>query len=121
LVIVADDDASVRDITKQTLEAYGYVARVAADGAEALALLIEERAKAKILFTDYAMPIMDGRQLISAVRKMGMTVKIIVASGTSMTDDERKGISAEADALLSKPFTAGRLLTTLYELLSQAE
>jgi PAS domain S-box-containing protein len=117
LVIVADDDESVRDITKQTLEAYGYVARAAGDGAEALAVLIEERSRAKVLFTDYSMPIMDGRQLTSAVRKMGIKVKVIVVSGTSMAEEERETMAAEADAVLLKPFTASKLLTTVDRLL----
>lgn len=113
LVIVADDDESVRDITKQTLEAFGYVARVAGNGAEALALLIEERSRAKVLFADFSMPIMDGRQLTNAVRKMGMKVKVIVASGTSIPEEEREVMTTEADAILSKPFTASKLLTTV--------
>lgn len=120
LIVVADDDESIRDITKQTLEAYGYVVRTAANGAEALALVIQEAARARIIFTDFAMPIMDGRQLINAIRKMGLAVKVVLASGTSTSAETKQLVGGDADAILAKPFTAGRLLTTVHELLHPA-
>jgi PAS domain S-box-containing protein len=116
-VIIADDDESILDITKQTLETFGYRVRTAVDGAEALALLIEEKARVRILLTDYAMPIMDGRQLIKAVKKMGFKIRIAVASGTSMPEEAKDEIKKDVDAILSKPFTARTLLTTFHDML----
>ena len=118
LIIVADDDQSIRDITKQTLESYGYTVRTASNGAEALALLIQEREHARLVLTDFAMPIMDGRQLICAIRKMDLGVKVIVASGTTTTNESTRLVGEDTDAVLAKPFTAGTLLTTVNELLA---
>jgi PAS domain S-box-containing protein len=117
LIIVADDDESIRDITRQTLEAFGYVVQTAADGAEALSFLLGHEVHPRVLFTDFAMPIMDGRQLIKAVKKMGLDVKIMVASGTSMSEEAKLDMSEDVDIFISKPFTASKLLTTVHQML----
>lgn len=117
LILVVDDESAVRTITRQTLEAFGYRAIVAADGTEALALYSEHQSEIAAVITDLMMPVMDGTVTIQVMQKMNPDVKIIAGSGVA-TD----GIAARMTALgvkhfLPKPYTAQKVLTALHELL----
>jgi hypothetical protein len=56
LVLVDDDESSVRTITKQTLEAFGYRVLTAADGADAVAVYARSEDEVAVVFTDMTMP-----------------------------------------------------------------
>eukprot|EP01031_Cornospumella_fuschlensis_P019632 gene19632-24054_t len=60
VVLVVDDEESVRSITRRTLEAFGYNVMTACDGAEAVAIYAQHRASIKVVLTDMMMPVMDG-------------------------------------------------------------
>ena len=118
LILVVDDEASVREITRRTLEAFGYRVLVAADGAEAIAIYATRVAEIAVVLTDMTMPVMDGLATIRVLQRINPAVRIIGASGMSTN-----GHAAQADRLgvkhfLSKPFTAETLLKTLRQILS---
>ncbi|WP_050030859.1 response regulator [Verrucomicrobium sp. BvORR034] len=64
LVLVVDDETSVRDITHQTLEAFGYKVLLACDGAEATATYALRRHEIDVVLTDVMMPLMDRPTMI---------------------------------------------------------
>ena len=116
LVLVVDDEPSVRQITKQTLEAHGYQAVVAADGTEAIKLFAQRRSDIAVVLTDMMMPMMDGPTTIQILRKIDPQVRVIAASGLSTQGSvARLGIAH----FLAKPYTAQALLTTLEEILRE--
>lgn len=117
LILVVDDEESIREITKGTLETFGYRALLAADGTEALALYAEHRADISLVLTDMMMPFMDGPSTIRAMRKLNPQVKIIAASGLTGNGRAADVSSLEVEAFLPKPYTAERLLTTLASIL----
>jgi len=112
LLLVVDDEAAIRELTKETLESYGYRVLTAADGAEAVAVFAREHGSVDAVVTDMSMPLMDGPSAIRALRKMDPRIKIITMSGLvpGVAESER---TEGADAYLLKPFTADALLTTL--------
>ena len=85
----------------------------AANGAEALAIYKQNPEKIQLVLTDMAMPVMDGATLIRALQQLDPQPKIISASG--LTTEHKTEINA--DAFLTKPFTAEKLLRTLAEIL----
>lgn len=116
LILVVDDEDSIRQITKGTLETFGYKVLLAADGTEALALYAEHRDEIKAVVTDMMMPFMDGAATIRALKKLDPEAKIIAASGltaNSKSADSSMGVSA----FLSKPYTAEKLLLAIAEIL----
>ncbi|MEO6390335.1 MAG: PAS domain S-box protein [Pyrinomonadaceae bacterium] len=117
LILVVDDEESIREITKGTLETFGYQVRLAADGTEALALYAEYRNDVAVVLTDMMMPFMDGPSTIRALRKLNPKVKIIAASGLTGNSRTAEVSSLEVEAFLPKPYTAERLLTTLASIL----
>jgi PAS domain S-box-containing protein len=113
LILVVDDEDSIRQITKGTLETFGYKVLLASDGTEALALYAESRDEIKVVLTDMMMPFMDGPATIRALKRLNPQVKIIAASGLTSNGKSAEAASAGVNAFLAKPYTAERLLTTL--------
>lgn len=115
LVLIVDDEENIRQITKATLEKFGYRALTAADGTEALAIYAQNAAEIAVVLTDMAMPLMDGAATIRALRKLNPTLPIIAASGLPTAEVNRLNVNA----FLAKPYTAEKLLTTLAEILAK--
>lgn len=118
LILVVDDEIAIREITKGTLEAFGYRALTASDGTEAVALYAQHKDEIRLVLTDLMMPYMDGPVTIRALQKLNPHVKIIASSGlaeNSMLAQVNGGVRR----FLPKPYTAERLLTTLNELLNE--
>lgn len=113
LILVVDDEIAIREITKGTLEAYGYRALTAADGTEAVALYAQHKDEIKVVLTDLMMPYMDGRVTIRALQKLNPNVKIIASSGLAENSRAIEGVKS----FLPKPYTAERLLNTLAEVI----
>ncbi|HYF35599.1 MAG TPA: response regulator, partial [Prosthecobacter sp.] len=113
LVLVVDDEEAVRDITQQTLEAFGYQVLTANDGAEAVAVYAQHRKSVDVVLTDMMMPIMDGATTIEVLRRMNPDVKIIAASGLNANGGIARATAMGVKHFLTKPYTAQRVLTTL--------
>ncbi len=104
-VLLVEDEAGVRDITRRILEMFGYTVLAAENGTAALRLLGEHHGPIHLLLTDVVMPEMNGRQLVAAVRGVSPHLRVLYMSG--YTDDAvvRNGILTAADHFLQKPFT----------------
>ncbi len=113
LVLVIDDEAAVREMTRRTLEAHGYRVLLAAGGAEGVAIYARRRLEIAAVITDMMMPLMDGAATMSALCAINPDVRIIAASG--LAEDARVKRAGEAGAahFLAKPFTAETLLGAL--------
>jgi len=119
LILVVDDEASIRDITKQTLETYGYRVLTAEDGAKALVQFAKVRHEVALIFSDMMMPVMDGPTFIVALRHLDARVPIIAASGLDTSGQVAKATSLGVKRFLPKPYTAETLLEALRQTLSE--
>ncbi|MDB6118104.1 MAG: sensory box protein [Verrucomicrobiaceae bacterium] len=117
LVLVVDDEASVRQITQQTLLAFGYRVLLASDGVEATALYAVQRADVSVVLTDMMMPLMDGPTTIQVLMRMNPQVRIIAASGLNANEMVAKAASAGVMHFLPKPYTAETMLQALHMVL----
>jgi PAS domain S-box-containing protein len=118
IILVVDDEASVRHITQQTLQAFGYRVILASDGVEALSIFARQGPEIAVVLTDMMMPAMDGPALIRVLRKLKPTLPIIGASGLSATRDVSQSGSLGITHFLCKPYMANELLKILREILS---
>lgn len=119
LVLVAEDEDSIREVTVSTLEKYGYNVLAASDGADAAALYAQNKDKINVILMDMMMPVMDGHASIRAIRKINPGVKIITVSGLAEKDKLAKIADTRVHAFLSKPYTAERLLKTIREVIGK--
>ena len=117
LILVIDDETSIREIAKITLETFNYRVLVANDGAEAIAIYGERKNEIKAVILDMNMPVMDGPLTVRALRKVNPAVRIIGTSGLA-EEENLTGLKVfDVQFFLQKPFTAEKLLTTLHDVL----
>jgi len=121
-ILVVDDEPGIVSIARQTLEAFGYQVETATDGVEALELYREGGGEVDLILTDLMMPRMDGAALIEAIRKLDPEVPIVAVSGRgseALQAGAAGGEVAGAHRFIPKPYTAGRLLATIGEVLER--
>ena len=117
LILVVDDEESIREITRGTLETFGYKVLTASDGTEALACYADRKNDIAVVLSDMVMPFMDGPATIRALKKMNSRVKIIAASGFTAGNKAGEGPLEGVNIFLSKPYTAEKLLKALAKVL----
>ena len=117
LILVVDDEESIREITRSTLETFGYTVVTASDGTEALALYADKKNEIAVVLTDMVMPFMDGPATIRALQRMNPRVRIIAASGLGAGQRAGEGALEGVSVFLTKPYTAEKLLKTLAQVL----
>src|SRR4051794_19904617 len=97
-VLVVDDEGSLRFILRLAVELAGYSVTEAGDGAVALAAIQE--TKPDLVTTDFMMPVMDGRELITRLRADPATAKLPVLLVSSSEGAAR---IEGADRFMQKP------------------
>jgi two-component system, cell cycle sensor histidine kinase and response regulator CckA len=117
LILVVDDEEAIRQITKGTLEAFGYQVLIASDGTEGIALYAQHKDEIRVVVTDMMMPFLDGPALIRALQKMNPNIRIIAVSGLAQNEKAAEAASIGVKVFLPKPYTAERLLTSLAAIL----
>ncbi|HET7113538.1 MAG TPA: PAS domain S-box protein [Pyrinomonadaceae bacterium] len=120
LILVVDDEESIREITRGTLETFGYKVLTASDGTEALALYADKKHEIAVVLTDMVMPFMDGSATIRALQRMNPHVRIIAASGLGAGQRAGEGALEGVSVFLNKPYTAEKLLKTLAKVLRES-
>jgi PAS domain S-box-containing protein len=113
LVLLVDDEAAVRQITRETLEAFGYRVMLAADGAEATAHFASCKDEIALVLTDMMMPVMDGPTMIPILMRINPQIPIIAASGLNANGMVAKAANSGVKHFIPKPYTAETLLKTL--------
>ncbi|HYM00767.1 MAG TPA: PAS domain S-box protein, partial [Blastocatellia bacterium] len=109
-ILLVDDEAAIREITRNVLESCGYRVLAASDGAEALALYAEHRDTIKLILVDIMMPLMDGLSMIRALRRLDRDVKVIASTGFESRKTAIECMDLDISCILSKPYTAEKLL-----------
>jgi PAS domain S-box-containing protein len=114
LILVVDDEASVREISKSSLETYNYRVMLANGGVEGIAQYAQHLDEISAVMLDMMMPNLDTPSVIRALQCINPAVKIIVMSGSAANEHivEQFGLAA----FLTKPFTMTEVLNTLSNL-----
>jgi PAS domain S-box-containing protein len=105
-VLVVDDDPDVRETTVAGLEDFGYRVLEAGSGAQCLRLL--EREQVDLLVVDFAMPSMNGAELVHITRRSHPGMKVLFMTGYADLDVLRS--YAEPHEILRKPFRLAALI-----------
>ncbi len=119
LILVVDDEASIREITKMTLEAHNYRAMTARDGIEGFALYAEHMSEISMVLLDLMMPILDTSTIVLTLQRLNPQVQIIAMSGLTPNEAIPASDATAIRAFLKKPFTAYELLQVLNQLRQQ--
>ena len=116
LILIVDDEVSIREVTKAALGSYNYRTILASDGIGAIALYSKHQQEVSAVIMDIMMPNLDGVTTIHTLQNLNPLVKIIATSG--LIDNRKLALDAKATTFLLKPFSIKQLLQTLAEILS---
>ena len=109
-VLLAEDDASLRKLSKIVLTKYGYTVIEAVDGVDAVRKYTENEGDVDLLLFDLIMPKMNGKEAYEEILRKQPYIKVIFASGYA-PDHIRQNISlGDGVSLLFKPATPSELL-----------
>jgi PAS domain S-box-containing protein len=114
LILVVDDEASIREITQTSLLNYNYKVLTACDGFEALSLYEQHKEAIALVLMDMQMPLISGLKTIRVLRQMNPQLKIIAISGLTSNRKLLEDLSIDVQAFLSKPYTIEELLDTIH-------
>ena len=103
-VLVADDEAEIRDVLEVGLQREGFRVWLAADGQEALSLYRVHHANIDVVLLDVLMPRLDGLTTLDALKSIGPTIPCCVMSGY-FGEHTEAGLRAKgAHTVFAKPF-----------------
>jgi len=118
--LLVEDEASLRELLREVLEANGYSVLVARDGAEALKIAEAHTGTIHIMVTDVIMPGMSGPKIVDLVAPTRPEMKVLFLSGYSDESATRHALVGPGRAFLSKPFGPEVLLRKVRESLDAA-
>ncbi len=114
-VLVAEDDATLRDVLTRGLRQAGYTVDAASRGDDASAFL--ERNPYDIAVIDWRMPGRDGIDVVALLRASGVSMPVLMLTARDTPPDRIRGLDAGCDDYLVKPFHFDELLARLRALL----
>jgi two-component system, cell cycle sensor histidine kinase and response regulator CckA len=119
-VLIVEDEAALRQSIGRLLQKEGYQVLEAPNGASALEILDGAAGRAiSLVLTDLRMPVMDGRQLASALARRHPSLPIIFMSGFTAQLMDLRLVSPHL-SFLAKPFKEQDLLAAIRSQVSRA-
>jgi DNA-binding NtrC family response regulator len=119
-ILIAEDDADLRDLLQDDLEDAGYETVVAIDGRAAMAHVERARERIDLLITDMRMPGPAGDELLNAMRTRRSEAPVIVITAFGSVEQAVEMVKAGAFQYLTKPFDTDDLLRAVADALEQS-
>ncbi len=116
-VAVVDDDPTVLSLVRTALNNFGMECFMASDGSSALEIVRRQRPHAIVL--DINMPQMDGFEVLAAIRREGISIRVLLLTARQQEGDVLRGFALGADDYVVKPFSPMELVARLKRLLSR--
>ncbi len=109
-IVVAEDDASIRELVVHHLRREGFRCEEAPDGPAALR---SARAGADVLVLDLGLPVLDGFEVVRTLRREGLDLPILVLSARADEVDRVVGLEIGADDYVTKPFSPREIVARI--------
>ncbi|MBX7170242.1 MAG: PAS domain S-box protein [Pyrinomonadaceae bacterium] len=118
-ILLVEDEAIVRKLSKDILLSCGYQVVEASNGLEALELCEKENLQIDLLLTDIVMPQMNGYELWESLNSKIKNLKVLFTSGYTGDMIFRRGLKDEENNFLQKPFSIEALTRKIREILDE--
>lgn len=113
IVLVVDDEPSVRSAARFALERYGYTVLLAANGREAVDLFRMQKEFVSLVLLDMTMPVMSGEETLRQLKLLRPEVPVILSSGYTQMEASRRFAGKGLSGFIQKPYTAAKLADAL--------
>jgi two-component system cell cycle sensor histidine kinase/response regulator CckA len=117
-ILIVEDEDSVRKLTKEILESYGYQVFEAANATEALRIGEQHSDEIQLLLTDVILPGMNGKALTERLQELISDIKVIFMSGYPADVMSSRGVVERDVSYLPKPFSPESLAVKVREVLT---
>lgn len=118
-ILIAEDDAELRQLFAHVLSRNGYTAKGVCNGAEALEAM--DKDFYDLVISDIMMPVMDGYELVRQLRSVGNTTPVLMITAKDAFDDMRTGFIAGTDDYMVKPVNVNEMVLRVQALLRRAQ
>jgi len=118
-LLLAEDDADVRNLTRTILAEAGYTVLEAVDGEDAIKVFTEHQDAIQLVLLDVIMPKKNGKEVHNWIKKARPGAKVLFMSGYSADVIFKKGVLEEGLNLITKPATPHELLGKVREVLDK--
>jgi two-component system, OmpR family, copper resistance phosphate regulon response regulator CusR len=117
-ILIVEDSPRISAFLRKGLSEEGYSVEVAADGDDALKMLLEQEFDAAIV--DVMLPGRSGVEVVREVREAGRAMPVLMLTARDRTEDKIQGLDSGADDYLTKPFDFTELTARLRALLRRS-
>jgi len=117
-VLLVDDDRIVLTITEEMLSMLGYEVLTAMDGGEAIQIFQKQEDEILFVLSDFAMPHMNGLEMLAALRQIKPSIPVILASGYSEEEIMASNHPERPNIFLGKPFGVQELKDAILRILT---
>lgn len=120
-ILIAEDENSIRDFITINLKNAGYNVLEAENGEDALEIFNINKGFIDIVLLDIMMPLRDGFEVCSEIRKISPETGIIFLTAKTLEKDKIDGLSLGADDYITKPFSTSELIARVEALYRRVE
>jgi two-component system cell cycle sensor histidine kinase/response regulator CckA len=118
-ILLVDDEDMVIDATSEMLETLGYSVNVARSGEEAIVFCRKNNDIIDLVILDIVMPVMNGSEAYSILKKINPQIKVLLSSGYSVNESVTKMLDNGCQGFIQKPFNLIQLSQKVREVLDK--
>lgn len=118
-ILIAEDDAELRKLFEHVLSRNGYEVTGVDNGKKAFDMLQADYYD--LVISDIMMPVMDGYELVRAIRRSGLTLPVMMITAKDAFDDMRMGFNSGTDDYMVKPINVNEMVLRVGALLRRAQ
>ena len=118
-ILIAEDDNELRQLFGKVLTKQGYAVTGVSNGKEALDAL--DSGYYDMIISDIMMPVMDGYEMVRAIREVGNNIPVLMITAKGEYDDMRQGFLSGTDDYMVKPVNVNEMVLRVGALLRRAQ
>ncbi len=119
LILIVDDEESIRFLAKDILEGHGYTVLLAENGAEAINVYTKKRDEIDLVILDIVMPKMGGKKTFLRLKKINPEVKVLLSTGYSQNGKAKEILDSGVKGFIQKPYQVNKLLSKVRSVLDK--
>ena len=120
IILLVDDDPSIREFGQELLERYGYRVLLAESGEEALLQFSAHSGNIDMIILDLGMPGMGGYRCLTELLKIDSTARILIASGYGPVGQAQEALKSGAKGFIGKPYRIEDMLAAIRKIVTPA-